>query len=165
MKMQTDAWQKTGAKSLNARIKAIQESGKTYAESAKSWAQLTEDLKYVSKEAGEEVLSKYMKDYHELGKVISQAYMTGVTVGDAYGEAKQEGASDMEAALLTIGYAIGEYKILNSDLGQWILPELKADKRRFKEVAKKLKGMTQPDKSSTPMEKMDWVSKVVNWGK
>jgi hypothetical protein len=29
-----------------------------------------------------------MKDYHELGKVISQAYMTGVTVGDAYGEAK-----------------------------------------------------------------------------
>mgnify|MGYP003306480470 CR=1 FL=1 len=71
----------------------------------------------------------------------------------------------MEAALLTIGYAIGEYKILNSDLGQWILPELKADKRRFREVAKKLKGMPQPDKSSAPMEKMDWVSKVVNWGK
>jgi hypothetical protein len=42
----------------------------------------------VSKEVGEEALSKYMKDYHELGKVISQAYMTGVTVGDAYGEAK-----------------------------------------------------------------------------
>lgn len=164
-KMQTEAWEKTGAKSLNARIKAIQESGKNYAESAKSWAQLTGDLQYVSKEVGEEALSKYMKDYHELGKVISQAYMTGVTVGDAYGEAKQEGATDMEAALLTIGYAIGEYKILNSDLGQWILPELKADKRRFREVAKKLKDIPQPDKSATVSEKMNWISKVVDWGK
>jgi hypothetical protein len=27
--------------------------------------------------------------------------------------------------LLTLGYAIGEFAIINSDLGKWILPELK----------------------------------------
>jgi hypothetical protein len=73
-------------------------------------------------------MKDFTKDYQKIGKYISQAYMTGVTVADSYNEAKAEGASDMEAALLTLGYAIGEYGIINSDLGQWILPELKSDR-------------------------------------
>jgi hypothetical protein len=83
--------------------------------------------------------------------------MTGITVADAYGEAKMEGASDLEAALLTLGYAIGEYGIINSDLGQWILPELKADKQRFKMIGRKLLGNPQPTESSPFSEKAGWM--------
>ena len=56
--------------------------------------------------------------------------MTGLTVQDTYGEAKAAGASDMEAALLTIGYAAGEAAILNTGLGEWILPELQGTGRQ-----------------------------------
>ena len=49
-----------------------------------------------------------------------------ITVGDTYGEAKAAGASDLDATLLTLGYAAGEYAILNTGIGEWILPELRA---------------------------------------
>jgi hypothetical protein len=45
------------------------------------------------------------------------AYMTGITTADSYGEAKQQGASDVEAALFALGYTAGEYALLSSDLG------------------------------------------------
>lgn len=111
------------------------------------------------------VIKSYMKDFNQIGKHVSQAYMTGITVADAYGEAKMEGASDLEAALLTLGYAIGEYGIINSDLGQWILPELKADKQRFKMIGRKLLGNPQPTESSPFSEKANWMQKLINWGK
>jgi len=40
----------------------------------------------------------------------------------------------LEAALFSIGYTLGEWKLLNSELGQWILPELKSDKVYIKNV-------------------------------
>ena len=49
-----------------------------------------------------------MKTYNKLGSVISKAYMTAITTEDMYGEAKLAGASDLEATLLTLGYAAGE---------------------------------------------------------
>ena len=73
-------------------------------------------------------LNNAITDYQKIGKLISMAYMTGVTVQDAYGEALQEGATPIEAALLTLGYATGEYALINSDLGRWILPELSQKK-------------------------------------
>nr|DAM35417.1 MAG TPA: hypothetical protein [Bacteriophage sp.] len=54
--------------------------------------------------------------------------MTAITVGDTFGEAKLQGASDMDATLLTLGYAVGEYAILSTGLGEWVLPELRAGK-------------------------------------
>jgi len=59
-------------------------------------------------------LEATLKSNYKLGEYLSKAYMTGVTVADSYGEAKNAGASDMEAALFTLGYAIGEYGILNT---------------------------------------------------
>ena len=64
--------------------------------------------------------------------------MVGITVGDTYGEAKEAGASDFEAAMLTIGYAAAENKLLNSELGRWIFPELKAEKATMAQMARKL---------------------------
>lgn len=123
----------------------------------------TKDI--LSKIHADNVIKSYMKDFNQIGKHVSQAYMTGITVADAYGEAKMEGASDLEAALLTLGYAIGEYGIINSDLGQWILPELKADKQRFKMIGRKLLGNPQPTESSPFSEKAGWMQRLINWGK
>lgn len=119
----------------------------------------------LSKIHADNVIKSYMKDFNQIGKHVSQAYMTGITVADAYGEAKMEGASDLEAALLTLGYAIGEYGIINSDLGQWILPELKADKQRFKMIGRKLLGDPQPTESAPFSEKANWMQRLINWGK
>jgi hypothetical protein len=72
-----------------------------------------------------------MEDYMKIGKLLSMGYMTGITVADSYGEAIEEGASPTQAALLSLGYALGEYQIIRSDLGKWILPELRLEKARW----------------------------------
>jgi hypothetical protein len=58
--------------------------------------------------------------------------MTGVTSSSVYAEAIQQGADKEEAALFTLGFAIGEYGILSTRLGNWILPELQLEKARLR---------------------------------
>ena len=72
-------------------------------------------------------VADYLKDYNSLGEKIARAYMVGITVGDTYGEAKEAGATDAEATMLTLGYAAAENALLNTELGRWIFPELKAE--------------------------------------
>lgn len=164
-KIKKDAFNLNSEASLNQRIEAIKNSGKNIIESKKSLAQLTQDLGIVAREKGEEVFGKYLNEYQELGRVISQAYMTGITVTDAYGEAKQVGASDFDAAFLTLGYALGEYKLLNSDIGKWILPELRAEKSYFKNVVDKLADIPKPSKNATISSKMKWINKIIDLGR
>lgn len=83
-------------------------------------------------------VKKYLEDYNNLGELIARAYMVGITVGDTYGEAKEAGASDFEATMLTLGYAAAENALLNSDLGKWIFPELKADRATKTQIARKV---------------------------
>lgn len=86
--------------------------------------------------------AKYVDDLvrkaNNIGSPLSKAYMIGITVQDTYGDAKAAGASDLEAALLTLGYAGGEAWILNTGLGEWILPELHIDKFKNKAIAEAL---------------------------
>lgn len=72
-------------------------------------------------------LDSFIKGYNNLGSIIGKSYMTMLTVGDTYGEAKFAGASDLDATLLTLGYAAGEYAILNTGIGEWIMPELRQE--------------------------------------
>jgi len=67
-----------------------------------------------------------MKNYYKVGEELSKAYMTMLTVNDIYGEAKAAGAADFDAAVVTAGYAAMEYALLSTDIGKWILPELRA---------------------------------------
>ena len=76
-----------------------------------------------------------IKQANDIGSPISKAYMTALVVQDTYGEAKAAGASDLEAMLLTLGYAAGEAAILNSPLGEWVLPELKGTQLKHKAIA------------------------------
>jgi hypothetical protein len=89
--------------------------------------------------AAQAALESYMESYRHLGSVMSKAYMTGITIQDTYGEAKANGASDLEAIALTLGYAAGEAWILNTGLGEWIMPELHGDKLKYKAMVNALK--------------------------
>lgn len=103
----------------------------------------------------------------KIGSPISKAYMVGITVQDTYGDAKAAGASDLEAALLTMGYAAGEAWILNTGLGEWILPELHIDKYRNKAIADALYGSVQEAKQALAKtgDKKGFVNKMLGIGK
>ena len=114
-------------------------------------------------------VAKYTNNYQEIGRILSMSYMTGITVKDSYAEAKAEGASDLEAALLTLGYAAGEYALINSDLGRWILPELRAESNRWKQIVKTLEknGLKEADNIRTQDKGkiVDWAKRVLHVGK
>ncbi len=88
-------------------------------------------------------LDSFIKGYNKLGEILSKGYMTAIVVGDTYGEAKQAGASDMDAALLTLGYAAGEYALLNTGLGEWVLPELRANRYRYQAIQRALMNLNE----------------------
>lgn len=96
------------------------------------------ELKAVSALKVQSELDSFIKGYNKLGEVLSKGYMTMITVGDTYGEAKAAGASDLDATLLTLGYAAGEYAILNTGIGEWILPELRAGRYKSQAIARAL---------------------------
>lgn len=96
------------------------------------------ELKAVSALKAQSELDSFIKGYNKLGEVLSKGYMTMITVGDTYGEAKAAGASDLDATLLTLGYAAGEYAILNTGIGEWILPELRAGRYKSQAIARAL---------------------------
>lgn len=115
-------------------------------------------------------LEKYMKDYRELGSIMSKAYMTGITVQDTYGEAKANGASDLEAFALTLGYAAGEAWILNTGLGEWIMPELQGEKLKYRAVINALKNEVKPlskeaIETTTKEGRQNLFKKIFNIGK
>lgn len=129
-------------------------------------ARATKELQAVSTLRAQTRLEDYMKEYNKVGELISKAYMTGITVQSAYGEAKQQGASDMEAALLTLGYAAGEYAIINSNLGKWVLPELRMEKEQWKQIAKTLTQASQKPLQNSPKEqKVQFMKKLFQMGK
>lgn len=84
---------------------------------------------------------KYQKEYQELGRNISRLYMTTTASYQAYQDAKAEGASDMEAAMVFWGYLAGEYAIISSELGEHVLPELRAEKSELKNLVRTVSGV------------------------
>lgn len=83
-------------------------------------------------------LDSFVKGYNKIGEILSKGYMTTLVTADTYNEAINAGATQAEAVLLTLGYAAGEYALLSSPLGEWILPELKTNAIRNKAIAKAL---------------------------
>lgn len=113
------------------KLADISKAGKATPSTIQAFGVATANSKFT---AGQE-LNKFLETYHHIGSVISKGYMTALTVGDTYGEAKYEaGATDEEAMWLTLGYAAAEAALLNSPIGEWILPELRAAGRKRKEI-------------------------------
>ncbi len=117
------------------------------------------------------LVNQYFKSYNKLGEQIARTYMTAITVQDTYGEALQAGATSNEATILTLGYAFLENKLLKSDIGRWIYPELRADKMRYKGIVKGL-NLIDPEtraignnlRTATTEQKNTWINKLFKTG-
>lgn len=137
VKKQAEAIEKRTHKDLMKSIANIERKGSP--DAMKEIAELRAQHQAAASLKAQAALEKYMESYHDLGSVISKAYMTGITVQDTYGEAKANGASDLEALALTLGYAAGEAWILNTGLGEWIIPEAQGEKLKYGAIAHALK--------------------------
>lgn len=93
-------------------------------------------------------VAKYEEGARRIGEVLSKGYMTGITTLDSYDSAKQEGASDMQAALLALGYSFGEYKLLSTGIGEMVMPELRANRKMVKKAVEKAMGITEEAKKN-----------------
>lgn len=118
----------------------------------------------------EAALNKRLKAGQDIAKNISMAYMTGITTASSYGEAKNQGASDFEAAAFALGYSWLEWKLLNSDIGKWILPELKLEKFENQSIAKALAAVTDKEaraamNQASKTEKGNIFRRIFNLGK
>lgn len=125
------------------------------------------ELNAINETKAAKYVDDLVKKANSIGSPLSKAYMTGITVQDTYGDAKAAGASDLEAALLTLGYAGGEAWILNTGLGEWILPELHIDKFKNKAIAE---ALVKPVKDAKKVleqtgDKQGFVKKLLNIGK
>ena len=164
--------QKGQQKLFETRVGDLSKLGKT-----KEGLQLSvNELRTMSTLKAQAELDSFMKGYQKLGEIMSKGYMTAITVGDTYGEAKQAGASDLDATLLTLGYAAGEYALLNTGLGEWILPELRAGRYKSQAIAKALANINQDTQAlyrqfgttlkNVPKEgKKQYVKKIFNLGR
>lgn len=113
-------------------------------------------------------LDSHIKGYNKLGEILSKGYMTAITVQDTYGEAKQAGATDLEATMLTLGYAAGEAWLLNTGIGEHILPELKDEGFRNRSLIRVLAGIKKETENITPRTKKDklaFIKNIFNKGK
>lgn len=81
-------------------------------------------------------LREYIESYNNLGKQFSQAYMTLAPVAGVYNELKQEGATDPEASMMTLGVAAANGWLMSLPIGSWVLPELRMDKLHIKNIIK-----------------------------
>lgn len=117
------------------------------------------------------MLENYINNYNKLGAEISRAYMATTIGADMYGEAKAQGLSDNEAAVVTLGYMAGEWAILKSDIGNWIFPELKVPAQERKAMIRALlkrEGIEEESKSlltNNKAEKVKWFNRLFNKGK
>jgi hypothetical protein len=110
-------------------------------------------------------IENFTKSYYKVGEILSKGYMTALTVGDTYGELKYEGqAGDIEATLFTLGYAAAELALLNSDIGSWILPELKASGVKTKAMLRAIADVPEKyAKASASMSKEGKANFVKYW--
>jgi hypothetical protein len=108
-----------------------------------------------------------IKQSSKMGSPLAKAYMTAITVQDTYDEAKKSGASDMEAALLTVGYAAAEAALLNTELGEWIMPELHGDRFKREAIVKALSDdlFVKEAKQTAATSKVGWAKKWINKGR
>ena len=118
------------------------------------------------------LVEDYMKGYYKSGEQLSKAYMTMLTVNDIYSEAKEAGANDFDASLITAGYAAMEYALLSTDIGKWVLPELRGERLQNKAIVKALTKDTLEtfkklgaEASTSETAKRNYIQRLVDFGK
>lgn len=112
-------------------------------------------------------LDAYRKGFQKTGSIISKAYMTGITTMDSYNQAKQEGATDMQAGMLALGYSLGEYALLNTAIGEIVMPELRLEKQQLRRAIELGFGFEKEmkEQGATQAAKRGFMKKMLDLGK
>ena len=124
-----------------------------------------QELKQASMLEAQVQLENKLKEASKFGEHLSKLYMTGITVGDSYGEAKEQGLSDTEAAIFTLAYAAGEYGILNTNLGEHILPELRAEKHKYRNIERVLREGQKNTPAEVKKDPRKWYQRIMGFAK
>ena len=118
------------------------------------------------------MVEDFMKGYYKSGEQLSKAYMTMLTVNDIYGEAKEAGATDFDASVITAAYAAMEYYLLSTDIGKWILPELRGERLQNKALVRALTKDTLEtfkklgaEATTNETAKRTYLQRLVDFGK
>ena len=111
------------------------------------------------------LLESKLESANKFGEHLSKLYMTGITVADSYGEAKDAGLSDAEAAIFTLAYAAGEYGILSTNLGEHILPELRAEKHKYRNIERVLREGQKNTSEEVKKDTRKWYQKIMGFAK
>lgn len=127
------------------------------------------DLENIKRIKAQNDMDKFMESYNNIGKYLSRAYMTGITTADAYGDAIRQGATDTEAALLTLGYTAAEYALMSTALGERVLPELRQSRYQYRNLQQKLVDLrkntiTSKNGIATKQNKYNWFQKLYKLG-
>ena len=123
------------------------------------------DLKTSSMLEAQGILESKLDSANKFGERISKLYMTGITVADSYEEAKDSGLSDAEAAIFTLAYAAGEYGILNTNLGEHILPELRAEKHKYRNIERVLREGQKNTSEEVKKDPRKWYQRLMGFAK
>lgn len=123
------------------------------------------DLKTSSMLEAQALLESKLDSANKFGEHISKLYMTGITVADSYEEAKDAGLSDAEAAIFTLAYAAGEYGILSTNLGEHILPELRAEKHKYRNIERVLREGQKNTSEEVKKDPRKWYQKLMGFAK
>lgn len=123
------------------------------------------DLKTSSMLEAQALLESKLESANKFGEHISKLYMTGITVADSYEEAKDSGLSDTEAAIFTLAYAAGEYGILSTNLGEHILPELRAEKHKYRNIERVLREGQKNTSEEIKKDPRKWYQKLMGFAK
>ena len=123
------------------------------------------DLKTSSMLEAQALLESKLDSANKFGEHISKLYMTGITVADSYEEAKDSGLSDAEAAVFTLAYAAGEYGILSTNLGEHILPELRAEKHKYRNIERVLREGQKNTPEEVKKDPKKWYQKLMGFAK
>ena len=123
------------------------------------------DLKTNSMLEAQSLLESKLDSANKFGEHLSKLYMTGITVADSYEEAKSSGLSDTEAALFTLVYAAGEYGILSTNLGEHILPELRAEKHKYRNIERVLREGQKNTSEEIKKDPRKWYQKLMGFAK
>lgn len=108
----------------------------------------------------------YNRNFYKAGSLLSKAYMTGITTLDSYNQAKAEGASDLQATFLALGYAAGEYALLNTAIGEMVLPELRLERKLLnKAIRMSAPLQEQAAREGTKRAKTTFARKMMELGK
>ena len=123
------------------------------------------DLKTSSMLEAQSLLESKLDSANKFGEHISKLYMTGITVADSYEEAKDSGLSDTEAAIFTLAYAAGEYGILSTNLGEHILPELRAEKHKYRNIERVLREGQKNTSEEVKKDPRKWYQRLMGFAK